>query len=385
MLDRDVTMAAAKRMLALYEARTTEQADEQYRVRASDYLDATRWRLEVERIFRRVPLPLVLSCELREPHAYVALHAVGVPVLVTRDGDGAVRAFLNVCRHRGALVAGAGCGSARRFTCPYHGWVYDHGGALTGVYGEETFGEVERATHGLVPLPCQEQSGLVFVTLTPGEGMPLHEWLGDYADELATLELHAWHVFDRRELPGPAWKVAYDGYLEGYHFSTLHRDTIFRDTLSNLMAFDRYGPHQRVMFAKQSLPSLRDTPEAEWEPLRHLGPIHTVFPCLSIAGGWTDFALVSLLLPGPTPDRSTTRQTFITRAPVASEQERRRAGRSVEFLFGVVRNEDYATGLGITDAIAAAAATEFVFGRNEPSLHHFHRWVERLVQEGSTP
>ena len=181
--------------------------------------------------------------------------------------------------------------------------------------------------------------------------------------------------------PSPAWKVAFDGYLEGYHFSTLHKTTIFKDNMSNLMAVDAYGPHQRVMFAKHTLPTLRDVPEDEWVPTDHIGPVHTIFPCVSIAGAWRDHALVSLLLPGPTPDRSRTAQTFITRHPVTTDEQRERTEAANDFLFTVVRDEDYATGFAITRALTSGAATkEFVFGRNEPTLHHFHRWVDQLIQ-----
>src|SRR5437868_6521925 len=154
MLDRNATVALAKRMLALHEAGTTDQSPGQYRVPARNYIDAERWRLEMDRIFRRVPLPLALTCELREANSYKSLDVLGVPVLLTRDGDGRARAFLNACRHRGAIVQAPGCGEARRFACPYHGWVYDQQGRLAGVYGEESFGAVERSTMGLASLPC---------------------------------------------------------------------------------------------------------------------------------------------------------------------------------------------------------------------------------------
>jgi phenylpropionate dioxygenase-like ring-hydroxylating dioxygenase large terminal subunit len=378
-LDRDVTVALAKRMLAFHEAGTTEQAAEVYRVPAAHYIDTERWQLEMDRIFRRVPLPLALTCELREPSAFKAMDALGVPVLIVRGADGTARAFVNACRHRGAIVVPEGCGHARRFTCPYHGWVYDQGGSLAGLYGEESFGLPDKTSMGLAPLPCDERAGLVFVTLTPGAGLDIDDWLGDYGPELATLELDSWHVFDRRQQPSPAWKVAYDGYLEGYHFSTLHKTTIFKDNMSNLMAVDAYGPHQRVMFAKHTLPALRDQAESEWRPTDHIGPVHTVFPCMAIAGAWRDFALVSQLFPGPTADRSHTVQTFITRYPAVTEEERVRAEQASDFLFTVVRDEDYATGLGITRALLAGVSQEFVFGRNEPALHHFHRWVDQLV------
>ncbi len=379
MLDRDVTVALAKRLLAFHEAGTTEEAAHVYRVPTAHYIDADRWQLEMDRIFRRVPLPLALTCELREAHAYKAMDALGVPILITRGPDGQARAFVNACRHRGSIVVPDGCGEARRFTCPYHGWVYDQAGSLTGMYGRDTFGPVDTQGLGLTPLACEERSGFVFVTLTPGEAMDIDDWLGDYAAELATLELDTWHVHARRELASPAWKVAFDGYLEGYHFSTLHKDSIFKDNMSNLMAVDAFGPHQRVMFAKHTLPTLRDQAEQEWRPTDHIGPVHTIFPCLSLAGSWRDTALVSQLFPGPTPDRSRTVQTFITRHPAVTAEERERADQAVDFLFTVVRDEDYATGLGITRALLSGTNQEFVFGRNEPSLHHFHRWVDRLI------
>ena len=140
MLDRDVTVALAKRLLAFHEAGTTEEAADVYRVPTAHYIDADRWQLEMDRIFRRVPLPLALTCELREAHAYKAMDALGVPILITRGADGQARAFVNACRHRGSIVVPGGCGEARRFTCPYHGWVYDQAGSLTGMYGRETFG-----------------------------------------------------------------------------------------------------------------------------------------------------------------------------------------------------------------------------------------------------
>jgi hypothetical protein len=89
--------------------------------------------------------------------------------------------------------------------------------------------------------------------------------------------------------------------------------------------------------------------------------------------------MVSLLLPGPTADRSTTQQTFVTRHPVDTDEQRQQFRGAADFLYQVVRDEDYATGMGITRAATSGANTEFVFGRNELSLHHFHRWVDRLV------
>jgi phenylpropionate dioxygenase-like ring-hydroxylating dioxygenase large terminal subunit len=381
-LERTELMELAKRMLAHVENGTTDQTDELMEVPVSEYADADRWQAEMDVIFKRVPLALTLTCELRDPGAFKAIDVLGVPVLVSRGADGVARSFLNVCRHRGAALVDPGCGSARRFTCPYHAWSYDQRGRLVGIYGEETYGSLDRDTHGLTALPTAERGGFVFTVLTPGAPLDIDAWLGDYAEELDKLDLASWHVFSRRELVGAGWKVCYDGYLEGYHFASLHRNTIFTQTMSNVMATDAYGPHQRIVFAKHSLPELRELPEDQWVPQQHIGPVYTIFPHVSIAGCWGDQAMVSQLFPGPTHDRSRTIQTIITRRPLTTDDERSKAESYTDFMYDVVRDEDYKTGLDIQKGLDCGANTHFTFGRNELTLQRFHGWVERLMAEG---
>ena len=74
------------------------------RIPASHYYDAERWKNEMDRVFKRMPLLLAMSCELREPGDYKAMDAVDVPVLLCRGQDGQLRAFINMCRHRGAVL-----------------------------------------------------------------------------------------------------------------------------------------------------------------------------------------------------------------------------------------------------------------------------------------
>src|SRR5262249_188667 len=156
----------------------------------------------------------------------------------------------NVCRHRAMKLVPEGCGNTRRgFVCSYHSWSYDHEGNLTGVPGEDTFGPVERDDHGLVQLACEERAGIVFVCLTPGRDIDIDGWLGPVLPYLEALELDKCTHFTTKELPGPNWKVTLDGYLEGYHFSSLHPNTVSLTNHSNRMAFDAFGPHVRNVFA----------------------------------------------------------------------------------------------------------------------------------------
>ena len=253
-----------KRLLVHAEAGTTDQADSTYRVPVANYSDPARWQAEMDDIFRRVPLMLALASEIPDPGSYKVVSVLDVPVLMTRGKDGAVRAFLDVCRHRGAIVTPEGCGSARRHTCPYHGWTYDIDGSLVGVPGEATFGDLDTATMGLTPLSCAERVGMVFVCLTPGAEIDLDDWLAGYEEVLGPFGMGEWPLVSRREIEGANWKLVYDGYLEGYHFGSLHRDTLFKQFMSNVMTCDAWGPHQRVGFACHGIERLRNKPEEEW-------------------------------------------------------------------------------------------------------------------------
>jgi len=152
-------MALTRRAVANVAARTTDLAESTMALPVAAYLDSARYVSEIDRIFRAVPLALALGSEIAVPRSYLARTVLGVPVLLTRGDDGVARAFINVCRHRGAPLCEAGHGSVTRFTCPYHAWSYDHTGALVGVYGESTFGNIDRATLSLTALPCPALSG----------------------------------------------------------------------------------------------------------------------------------------------------------------------------------------------------------------------------------
>jgi phenylpropionate dioxygenase-like ring-hydroxylating dioxygenase large terminal subunit len=367
------------RLLAHVEAGTTDQADSTFSVPVAEYLDPVLWEREMDLIFKRKPLMLALSCELDGPNTYKALDVLGIPVLLTRDHEGRTHAFLNACRHRGAEIMPTGCGDARRLTCPYHGWSYDMEGALVGLPARDTFGDVDLATLGLTELWSGERSGMVFACLTPGLDFDLREWLSGFDDLVGPFGMEHWHLFSQRELNGPNWKVCYDGYLEGYHFAQLHRNTIFKLTMSNVMAYDNYGPHQRVGFAKHDITSLRNKPQSEWEAFEGISLVCTLFPNISFAFS-PDGVMMSQLFPGPTADKSRTVQSIFRVDPIVSDVDREKALARADFYYEVVRDEDYATGLGIQRGLPSGANTEFVFGRNEKGLHVFHGSVEKYAE-----
>ena len=378
-MDKTQLIEMARRHLGHVKAGTVDQAAGIYRVPAENYFDPDRWRLEVERIFKRLPLVLGFSCELREPGDYRALQVADVPILLTRAQDGGVRAFMNVCSHRGAVVVPEGSGHARRFSCPYHAWTYDNEGALIGISNQKDFGEIDRSCLGLTPLPVAERAGLIFAVLSPGFEVDFDAFLCGYDELLIHHQFDSCHLVGRQFVEGPNWKVAYDGYLDFYHLPVLHRES-FGAQMSSDALYDAWGPHQRVSMPSRAYLGLEDTPEEEWDPQALMAGVWTIFPHISIAdfdaGG--KLYMVSQLFPGPTADESITVQNFLAAAkPDPGRQEQ--IDGMMKFLEHVVRNEDYYTGNRIQKALKAGAKSEVLFGRNESGGQRFHRWVQALL------
>lgn len=373
-------MSLARRAVAHLEKRSTDQADSIMELPIEAYLDPERYEREVNIVFRHLPLAIALSLELPEPGSYLARNIMDVPVLLVRGDDGTARAFLNVCRHRGAPVVETERGVARRFVCPYHAWSFDTQGRLTGVYGADTFGDVSAETHSLTPLFCAERSGLLWVVLTPGVDFDIDAWLGGFARELDTLQLNDWHLYDQRDIAGPGWKVTWDGYLEAYHHNTVHPETVGKYTIGNLLLHDAWGPHQRIAFGRRSLSQMQQQEESEWQPREHIRLIHSGFPNLSISGVLGDHCLVTQVYPGATPDTTITRQTVLAARKPETAEEKAATETFSAMVLKAVRDEDYRIGLKVQAGLKSGANKVFTIGRNEIAVQHYHRWVARMVE-----
>ncbi len=373
----------ARRALTHFKHGTTDQALDIMSMPVSAYTDPERYQRERKCIFLELPLALALSIELPAPGNYRAMNVLDVPVLLMRGTDGQARAFLNVCRHRGARLCDVGAGSKRAITCPYHAWSYNDRGALVSRYAGDTFGDVDHAQLNLTELACAERAGLIWVILTPGEPFDIDAWLGDFATPLGSLDLAHWTLFEQRELAGPGWKVTLDGYLEAYHHNSLHGKTVGKHTVGNLLVLDTYGPHQRLTFGRRSLGDLANQPESEWQSAQHIRLIHNTFPNLSISGILGDHCLVSQVFPGPTPDTTVTRQTVLVHKAPSTAEERAASESFSAMVLQAVRDEDYPVGYSIQEGIASGANTSFLFGRNEPAVQNYHRTIAKFM--GNAP
>jgi phenylpropionate dioxygenase-like ring-hydroxylating dioxygenase large terminal subunit len=378
-------ISLVKRALDHYQNKTTDQASDVMSNSIDAYVDEDRYQKEVDRIFKRLPLALCLSSELPKDNTHRAMNVIDTPVLITRGKDSKVRAFLNLCRHRGSKICEEGTGKKRNFVCPYHAWTYDHEGKLIGMYGEKTFGDIKKEDFGLIELMCSERSGLVWVMLNPEENFNIDKWLGDFASELDTLNLENWHIHEQREIDGPGWKVALDGYLEAYHHNQLHGDTVGKHTVGNLLVLDTYGPHQRLTFGRKTLKDLIDKPETEWKsPQENIRLIHSGFPNLSISGVLGDHCLVSQIFPTSSPNRTITRQTILSAKKPETDKELQNTNEFSEMVRQAVVDEDYKIGLEIQSNISHMGSNDFIYGKNEPAVQNYHSWIKSFMSKDGT-
>ncbi|GAA4042713.1 aromatic ring-hydroxylating oxygenase subunit alpha [Parerythrobacter jejuensis] len=387
-MSREKLLEMNRSLIQHGEAGTMDLADQVAKIPVEAYTDITLFEREKERIFKRLPLMVAPSCELPEPGDYKAMDIAGVPLLLTRKRDGSVGAFLNMCSHRGNPVV-SGTGNASRFTCGYHGWTFKNDGDLVGVASPKDFGAVDKAELCLKKFPVLESAGLIWATLDVDSTLSIEDYLCGYDDLLAAFGFEDWILFDKRELPGPNWKTAYDGYLDFYHLPVLHANTFGSDFFNRANYF-AWGPHQRLAnpskFAQRTgsdeMLDLTEIPEDDWPIDALVQGVWTIFPHISIAsfyGGGGRGAMISQLFPGETVGESVTTQFYVMEREPETEEQRKGAQEQFDFLKIVVRDEDYSTGKRQHDALMSGQMGHVLFGRNEGGGQVFHQWADKLV------
>lgn len=384
-MNRERIGDVAATLLDYVENGKTFTTDRIMTVPTRSYTDPDQWQAEIELIFKRVPLMLALSCELPKPGDYKAMDVLGMPVLLTRDRDATVHAFLNVCSHRGAPLVKEGHGNSPRFTCMYHGWTFAADGSLLAVADRAKFGDIDKSTRSLRRLPCEERSGMIFVKLTPDGRLELDRYYGELLADYDAVGLKDWTFLGARVIEGANWKVAFDGYLEGYHFSSLHPQTIHPRTPSNVTHYEAFGPNLRIGFPQRSIARLRELPRQSWGEQENNGFdfVRIFFPNVS-AFLAPELAQIAQLFPGPTPDKNRTVLLYARKEPPRDDADRAAIERTIGFLRDVTYTEDYLIGLQIQKGLDCGAHESVVFGRNERGNQYFHEWVNWYLQDDAT-
>ena len=195
-------------------------------VPAERYYSPAFAALEVERMWPKVWQLACMTDHVAQPGDYFEYRCGPYGVLIVRGDDGVLRAFQNVCRHRGnSLCVGSGSG-LRELKCGYHGWTWDLAGMLKRVPNRKGFGALHMSDFPLLPARVDSWEGLVFVNLDL-DAMPLLDYLDAVPDDIAWCHLTDFRCYATLTVDVDAnWKTIADGYSETYHIQTLHPELL---------------------------------------------------------------------------------------------------------------------------------------------------------------
>lgn len=349
------------------------------------YTDPARLEAEKRELFLKLPLFVGLTPDIPEPGDKLLFDAAGPSILIVRGKDRRLNAFLNMCMHRAARLVST-CSKSARITCPFHGWTYDLEGKLIGLPGARSFEGIDRDDLRLVRVPVAEWHGMIFVKASPGEEeIDVEAHLGRFAPELAQLDFAtAKHVRSGRLEVAANWKYALDTYGEGYHFATLHPETIGKMSLTDVMFYDDYAPHHRIAFPRREMVEDAALPEEEWPEIPH-GGIHLLFPNTIIQVEKMSPELEFIygfyrLFPGDTPDRAFSLMSNYRPGDIPDEEPMTMWEEVHELVKTVVSTEDYSVSAGGQHNLKyAPPGFKLVYGANEISLQRFHRRIAEAI------
>lgn len=352
--------------------RGTDRGDVVWQEPVDSYTSQDRFDLEIE-LLRRLPVPFCPSAALPEAGSYIARTAALTPLLVVRGDDGVVRAFRNACRHRGMPLAdGEGC--ARGFNCPYHAWSYGLDGRLKYIPGADGFPDVDKESHGLVPVKAEEKFGIVFVTQDDAVSTAA-------LDEAPQVLYPDQALLDSFELTDEAnWKLLAETSMEGYHIKALHNKSFFPYGFDNLNVVETYGPNSRIVFPFRRIEKLREVPPQERRLDGMVTDVYQMFPNTHV----TVLSSHSLFIVMEPVSPNRTKWIFYRLTNRAGKggnaaEKLLEARRDAEFVKDTGLDEDRSAARAIQSGLASGANSHFTFGHFERAIAHFHSNLNQLL------
>ena len=359
-----------ERVLAHIAAGTTDTGDEVWREPVGNYRSVGRLETEVRHVLRRVPTPFCPSAALPGRGSFIARNAAGTPTVVVRGRDGRVRAFHNVCRHRGMRIA-SGSGTKPSVECGYHGWTYGLDGSLLHVPHERGFPGLDKTCNGLVAMPAVERAGLVFVVqdgdMAPGTLSDIPELIGPdqalYAEHTRTVDAN--------------WKLLLEGFIEGYHIRATHPQSFLPYGFDNLNVVETFGKNSRVTYPFQRIERLADVPPRDRRVMGFVTFVYHLFPnvLVTMLSSHTNLVILEPIAVDRTQLITYTLTNKGGSDPVAVAA----AKKDASFVGVTGAAEDREVVCAIQCGLASGANSAFTFGHFESAIVHFHRELAAAI------
>lgn len=347
-------------------------------VPASAYIDPAYFEREKRAIFDRMAQILVPSALLSDPGMALPHDATGRPLLVTRDAEGKAHVFLNVCRHRGTrLVEGAEAVCTKKLVCPYHAWTYAVDGRLLALPRPDSFPGLDKAAMSLIELPSLEAGGLIWFAPSENADFSHARALGEDMDAFGT----ASHVLFRRKTHTVRanWKLIMDAFLESYHVTRLHAQTIGPFFKDGVTAGDMIGPFARAAVGR--LEEMADVDLTDMAALRRV----VTFAYQLVPGALVipspDYLNIMTMMP-QAHDLTLVEDFMLIPEPPATDKAWAHWEKSWALLDGgVFASEDFrAAELG-QQGLATGAVPHLTLGTLETGIRNYHETVEAVLRE----
>ncbi len=366
-----------RRIAAHHAAGTTDARGQARAFDARVYTDDKHLRGEADTLFRRFPVRVGFTAELKVPGDYITRDVGDVPVLVCRQPDGSLKAFLNICRHRGAKLVAEPAGHMERvFVCPYHAWTYAGDGHLHARPCESHFASLAPVDSGLHELPVHERFGIVFVV--PSRHVPpidMAAWFGDYGNELVSFGLGDWEVYDSRTVACKFnWKMMIEANREGYHISMLHRDTAGPRYMPQLALGDTQAAHSRIalVYRHFTAEALAVNPD-EARILPFADVVYFLFPNTLVLLSAVSANILTAFPDGPN-------NTVVQAATLVPPGTTEKYLRPLYKRYWMTINEDIVVSEPIQASARADPKLQLWFGANEFLLSHFHDSIASAIR-----
>ncbi len=380
--NRQTMVDLASRLIALAKDGRPEEAENFVEVDASEYVDPAVFAAEKRAIFDTTPFVAGLSCDVAKPGDYLKIDDFGTPILVTRNKQGRIKAFVNSCRHRGAALVYDDRGESRGgFTCPYHAWSYDLDGHLLGISCNSSFGTPDKSGLGLVEIDAEERHGIIFVAPKAGLKIDWDDFIGPALDA----ELPHWG-FDTvaASRVGPIdldgnWKLVLETFLESYHFNYAHKDNLAQYYNGNVNTVDVLGRHLRTATSLKTITTeLAAQPIDQWVPENYIHVKYVLFPGTVMIN--TPQVLEFFQIVPKSVDRTVVRHGCYSRMDLSDPVNAVMFERIWESAHTVVQKQDFP--YGVTTAHAALTAggnPKLLFGKNEWALQIMRDEIRKAV------
>lgn len=377
-----------RRALELLREEDTDKFDEVIDFQPQEFTDSVLAQEERDYIFGTVPSIVAHSSEIAKPNDFVTVRMPRNNLLITRQKDGSVKAFVNLCRHRGAMLEERENGRCRIFSCPYHRWSYDPDGTLRTITRDTTFGDVDRSQHGLVQVPAEERHGFVWVVDNAHGSIDVENWLGPEMDAILTdYRLEDSVCFKAGGFDEPTnWKLMQDAFLDAYHVQYAHPNTAGKIIHTNVVAMEDFGRHCRFIAPRKSIDRYLEDDPGDTPLDKHVTETHFLLPNSTLLRQPDHFQLLTFR-PHPTePGQCRMEQRLIVPRVEDSGMEEERWQRlwtkNWDILIDVLHNEDFPLLRSAQRGLVSADAGGMLLGRNEVANQLFRRETRKLVAAG---